>query len=125
MTVAMMSILTFCNLFSASWLFLYLMILHLLTTIPYPPYVCVQNIVLLHQLLEGWSGPPKYPHSQVSQQCRDVIEACFQKDSHSRPSADALLLYPWIVAVESHLDDSGLVKGDMSVNSEEGGSVYR
>ncbi len=36
MTVAMMSILTFYNLFSASWLFsLYLIILHLLTTIPY------------------------------------------------------------------------------------------
>ena len=41
MTVAMMSILTFYNLFSASWLFLslYLIILHLLTTIPYPPHI--------------------------------------------------------------------------------------
>lgn len=64
----------------------------------------LSTMVQLHLLLQNWTGPPPYDSQSVAQECRDVIEACFQRQSSSRPSAEALLDFRFLL--ENELDQS-------------------
>ena len=56
----------------------------------------LSTMVQLHLLLQSWRGPPPYDSEDVSGDCRDVLELCFQHDSASRPHAEELLTYVFL-----------------------------
>ncbi len=43
------------------------------------------------------SCPPRYPHN-ISTECEQFLNFCFDQDQNNRPSADDLLLHPFVLS---------------------------
>ena len=60
-----------------------------------PPYAEFANITALFKIVSD--DCPPLP-TNISADCEDFLRRCFNKDMHTRPSADELLLHKWLVS---------------------------
>lgn len=77
----------------------------------FPPYHDLSDVTALFRIVSD-DSPPLPPN--LSPECQDFLKKCFNKDMHTRISAEELLLHRWIKSNDS--EDEGVLSNTQNQN---------